>query len=91
MPQVVSEYPTRSHDAFCRHERPLDVVKNKPFQNLRKFAPNLITRCFASKTAYTEHSAQVLEVAAAARGDEPRALAAQALENTRRLFFPNDV
>ncbi|CAM9378811.1 unnamed protein product [Scytosiphon promiscuus] len=37
------------------------------------------------------HIVQVLEVAAAARGEEPSALAEQALENTRRLFFPGSV
>lgn len=34
--------------------------------------------------------AQVLEVVAAARGEDPGELAALALENTRRVFFPND-
>ncbi|CAM9663534.1 unnamed protein product [Ectocarpus sp. 12 AP-2014] len=37
------------------------------------------------------HIVQVLEVVAAARGEEPGELAAQALENTKRLFFPSEV
>eukprot|EP00904_Undaria_pinnatifida_P010320 jgi/Undpi1/6418/HiC_scaffold_20.g08899.m1 len=36
------------------------------------------------------HIVQVLEVVAAARGEDPGELAALALENTRRVFFPND-
>ncbi|CAM9419526.1 unnamed protein product [Laminaria digitata] len=36
------------------------------------------------------HIVQVLEVVAAARGEDPGELAAQAMENTRRVFFPND-
>eukprot|EP00752_Nemacystus_decipiens_P005363 g4864.t1 len=36
------------------------------------------------------HIVQVLEVAAAARDEDPSLLAAVALENTKRLFFPHD-